>query len=227
MGELEVWSSALPSFRAQVLRIGLYLPSAPRAHTGCARHHLYHCARPADPGPGWRPALRRHPSCDMTWPSPGTSPGGAPPAGHRQDVCWTVHEPHWLRSPPRAAAPSRDKDLFKASSPGALFKHFLFTRECQPACTRKAGRGEEEEISLPRPREKGPSRSLAGILEVQEGTRIREVGGWLLESAKVGNSFQETTTEPEPSSPTLYTLTATRNRGRKNGKIAGRLLLIR
>ena len=65
-----------------------------------------------------------------------------------------------------------------------------------PSCLHEEFEGDH----TPRPRETGPSRSLAGIVEVQQGTGSRGPGCWLLENGKVGNSFQEAT-KPESGSP--------------------------
>ena len=43
------------------------------------------------------------------------------------------------------------------------------------------------------------------------------MGCWLLENGKVGNSFQETTTKPEPSSPTQHS-EGTEQRQEETGK---------
>lgn len=136
-----------------------------------------HRARPQT-RPWVTPALRRHPSCDMTWPPWHCFLVGAssPPAGHRQDVCWTVHGHTGRVTTIALPTPSRDKTPFQSIISWALFKHFLFHKGNANLPARGSRRGDHP----PRPREKGPSRSLAGILRFrkEQGSGRWEAGYW-------------------------------------------------
>lgn len=151
----------------------------------------------------------------MTWP-PWHQPWSAPHS--LQGIGRTLDSPRPHRQGHHHApadAQQRQDAFFQSIISWACSNISSSTRECQPACTRKAGRGERGD-QPPGPKRRAPADHWS--IEVQgRNTRSGRWGGWLLRVLRLATLSKK---QPQNLNPVLQhnTLTA-RNRGRKKRKI--------